>query len=89
MYRFKWPLCKKKCSVGFSMMKGNKICRGTNRLKAALRSGVTSPQVMVASARSVSRGSNEAVTLLYLIPCLKHSDIQSENTRFKHDDFHH
>ena len=38
--------------------------------------------VMVASARSVSRGSNEAMTLLYHVPCLKHSDIQSENTRF-------
>jgi len=35
----------------------NRICKGTNCLKAALSSGVTSLQVMVASARSVSRGA--------------------------------
>ena len=40
---------------------------GTDCLKAALSSGVTSLQVVVVSARSVSRGSNEAVTLLYLV----------------------
>jgi hypothetical protein len=37
-------------------------------LKAVLRSGRTSLQVMVASARSVGWGSNEAVSLLYLVP---------------------
>ena len=46
----------------------NRICEGTDCLKAALSSGVTSLQVVVVSARSVSRGSNEAVTLLYLVP---------------------
>ena len=35
----------------------NRSCEGTDCLKAALGSGVTSIQVMVASARSVSRGS--------------------------------
>jgi len=35
----------------------NRICEGANHLKAALSSGVTSLQVMVASARRVSRGS--------------------------------
>jgi len=45
----------------------NRICEGTDCLKAALSSGVTSPQVVVVSARSVSRGSNEALTLLYLV----------------------
>jgi len=45
----------------------NRIWKGSNCLKAALSSGVTSLQVMVVSARSVSRGSNEAVTLLYLV----------------------
>jgi len=35
----------------------NRICEGTDCLKAALRSGVTSLQVVVVSARSVSRGS--------------------------------
>jgi len=34
----------------------NRSCEGTNCLKAALRSGVTSLQVMVASAGSVSWG---------------------------------
>jgi len=35
----------------------NRICEGTDCLKAALSSGVTSLQVMVVSARSLSRGS--------------------------------
>ena len=35
----------------------NRICEGTDCLKAALSSGVTSLQVVVVSARSVSRGS--------------------------------
>jgi len=61
----------------------NRICEGADCLKAALSSGVTGLQVMVASSRSVSRGSNEVVTLLYHLPLLKHSDIQSENIRFE------
>ena len=61
----------------------NRICEGADCLKAALSSGMTGFPVMVAAARSVSRESNETVTLLYLVPCLKHSDIQIENTRFK------
>ena len=40
----------------------NRICEGTDCLKAALSGGVTSLQVVVVSARSVSRGSNAAVT---------------------------
>jgi hypothetical protein len=46
----------------------NKICEGTDRLKAALRSGMTSLQVMVASARSVGWGSSKGVKFLYLVP---------------------
>jgi len=46
----------------------NKICKGTNHLKAVLGSGMTSLQVMVASATSVSRVRNEASTFLYLVP---------------------
>jgi len=45
----------------------NRICEGADCLKAALSSGVTSLHVVVVSARSVRRGSNEAVTLLYLV----------------------
>jgi len=45
----------------------NKICEGTDRLKAAIRSDMTSVQVMVALARSVGWGSNKALTLLYLV----------------------
>jgi len=40
----------------------NRICEVTECLKAALSNGVTSLQVMVASARSVSCGCDEAVT---------------------------
>jgi len=46
----------------------NKICEGTDCLTALLSNGMASLQVMVASARSVGWGSNEAVSLLYLIP---------------------
>ena len=35
----------------------NRICGGTDCLKAALSCGVTNLQVIVVSARSVSRGS--------------------------------
>jgi len=45
----------------------NRICEGTDCLKAASSNGMTSLQVMVASSRSVSCGCNEAVTLLYLV----------------------
>ena len=45
------------------------ICEGTDRLKAALSSGMTSLQGVVAPARSVRwGGGNEAVSLLYLVP---------------------
>jgi hypothetical protein len=46
----------------------NKICKGTNHLNAVLGSGMTSLQVMVASATSVSRVRTEARTFLYLVP---------------------
>ena len=45
----------------------NRICEGTDCLKAALSSGVRRLQFTVASAKSVSGGSNEAVTLLNLV----------------------
>jgi hypothetical protein len=41
----------------------NLVCEDTDLLKAAIRSDMTSLQVMVASARSVGWGSNEAVTM--------------------------
>ena len=44
-----------------------KVLIDSEGLKAALSSGVTSLQVVVVSARSVSCGTNEAVTLLYLV----------------------
>jgi hypothetical protein len=43
------------------------ICKCTDCLKAPLSTGMTDLRVMVASARSVSWGSNEAVSLLYLV----------------------
>jgi hypothetical protein len=49
-------------------MIGNNICEGTGCLRAVLSSGMTSLWVTVASARSVGSGSNEALTLLYLVP---------------------
>jgi len=45
-----------------------KNCEGTDCLNAALSSGMTSLYVLIASASGVGWGSNEAVTLLYLIP---------------------
>jgi len=43
-------------------------CEVADCPKAALSSGVASLPVMVASARSANRGSNESLTLLYLEP---------------------
>jgi hypothetical protein len=45
----------------------NKFCVRSDHLNAALRSGMTNLNFMVASARSVDSGQSEAVTLLYLI----------------------
>jgi hypothetical protein len=46
----------------------NKICEGTDRLNVAYSSGMTSLQVMVPSTRGLGHGSDEKVTLLYVIP---------------------
>jgi hypothetical protein len=43
------------------------ICESPGRLIAALQSGMTSLQVIIASGRSVGWGSNETLTLLYLV----------------------
>jgi hypothetical protein len=63
---FNLPLCSIKCfkyhPTKPEVMKNN-ICEGTDRL-----TGMTSLQVMVALATSLGWGSNEAVTLLYLVP---------------------
>jgi len=61
-----------------------RICKGTDCLKAALSSGMTSLQVIVASARSVSWGSDEAVALLCLV-----SSPSSPTYRMKIQDLKH
>jgi len=55
---------------------------GTDRLNAALSSGMMSQLVMVASARSVGWGSNEAVAscINTLSRC---TDVQDGNTQFR------
>jgi len=67
----------------------NKICEGTDHLKAALSSGMTSLQVMVSSARSVGWGINKAVTLLYLVPWLSSPTYRVKTQDSKHYDSHH
>ena len=68
---------------------GNRICEGTDCLKAALSSGVTSLQVVVVSARSVSRGSNEAVTLLCLVSSASSPTYRVKTQDLKHYISHH
>ena len=67
----------------------NKICKSTDCLKTALSSGVTSLQVMVASGRSVNRVSNEAVTLLYLVPWPSWPTYTAKTQDSKHYVRHH
>jgi hypothetical protein len=67
----------------------NKICEGTDCLKAALSSGMTGLPVVVASAASVSRGSNEAVTLLYLVPWPSTLTYGMQTQDSKRYDYHH
>ena len=67
----------------------NRIFEGTDCLKAALSSGVTSLQVVVVSARSVSRGSNEAVTLLCLVSSPSTPTYRVETRDLKHYVSHH
>ena len=66
----------------------NVICEGTDCLKAALSSGVTSLQVVVVSARSVSRGINEAVTSLYLVSSPSTLMYRVKKQDSKHIDYH-
>jgi len=67
----------------------NRICEGTDCLKAALSIGVTSLQVVVVSARSVSWGSDEAVTLLYLVSCPSTPTYTVKTQDLKHYVSHH
>jgi hypothetical protein len=67
----------------------NNICEGTDCLKATLCSGMTGLQVVVASARSVCRGSKEAVTLLYLVPCPSTPTYRVKIQYSNHYDYHH
>ena len=66
----------------------NRICEGADCLKAALSSGVTSLQDVVVSARSVSRGSIEAVTLLYLVSGPRTPTYRLKKQDLKHIDYH-
>ena len=94
MYRFKWPLCKRnlQCWSYYDTTKPgvieNRICEGTDCLKGALSSGVTSLQVVVVSARSVNWGSNEAVTLLCLVPSPSTPTYRVKTQDSKHIDYH-
>jgi len=45
----------------------NRFFEGTDCMKSAIRSDMTSLKVMIASERLVGWGSNKAVTLLYLV----------------------
>jgi len=66
----------------------NRICEVTDCLKAALSSGVTSLQVVVVSARSVRRGSNEVVTLLFLVSSPSSPRYRVKTQDLKHIDYH-
>ena len=66
----------------------NRICEGTDCLKAALSSGVTSLQIVVVSARSVNWGSNEAVTLFYLVSSPSTPTYIVKKQDLKHIDYH-
>jgi len=65
----------------------NRICEGADCLKAALSSGMTSLQVVVVSARSVSRGSIEVMTLLYLVSSLSSPTYRVKTQDSKHIDY--
>jgi hypothetical protein len=67
----------------------NNTGEGTDRLKAAIRSDMTSLQVMVTSARSVEWGSIEAVTLLYLVtwPCFLTYRVKTQDS-IRYDSHH-
>jgi hypothetical protein len=68
---------------------GNKIYEGTDCLKAALQSGMTSLQVIVGSVKSVGWGSNETLALLYLVPWLITLTYGVKTQDLKHFDSRH
>jgi len=67
----------------------NRICEGTDCLQAVLSSGITSLPVMVGSARGVSWGSSEAVTLLYLVPWPRTLTYRVKTQNLILYDYHH
>jgi len=67
----------------------SKICKRTNQLETPLSNGVTSLQAMVASARSVRMGSDEVVTLVYLLPRLSSLTCRVNTQVLKCYDYHH
>jgi hypothetical protein len=67
----------------------NKVCEGTDHLKAALTSGMRSQNVTVFSARSVDCGRSEAVTLLFLVPWTRTLTYRVKTQDSKHYNSHH
>jgi hypothetical protein len=65
----------------------NEVCEGTDHLKAALPSGVTSLNVMVAPARGLGCGQSEAVILLYVVPWPSTPTYRVKTQDSKHYDF--
>jgi len=61
----------------------------TDHLKAALRSGMWSLNVIVAYARSMDCGQSEAVTLLYLVPWLSTPTYRVKTQDSKHYESQH
>jgi len=61
---------------------GNRFCEGTDCLKAALRSGMKSLQVLVAY-KKCGLGEQLSRDIAVSRAFTKHPDIHSENTRFK------
>jgi len=66
----------------------NNVYEGTDRLKAAIRSGMTSLHIMDASARSVGWGSNKAVKFLYFVTWPSSPTYRVKTQDSKHRDSH-
>jgi hypothetical protein len=67
----------------------NKICEGTDRLNAALQSGMSSLRDVVASARTFGWWINKAVTLLYLVNWPSPPTYRVKTQDLKRCDTHH
>jgi len=88
MYRFKWPLCKKKCSFALSMMLQSQRWKRRDLWrywlsKGCIKQWFDKPSNYGCLSKKCELGEQWSSDIAVSLTLAKLSDIQSENTRFE------